>query len=167
MAVRLPSDLIADVMQSADPARRNAATAKLRSAGDAAGVQFAMTFDDVQTPVATSKGSQNESASVGWRGAFSSPSQEHGRNDSAYQGFERLVLRSLFEALLPGEESGSFGEGPSAGVWRSMAADQLAGVYAEHGGVGIANLVNEDASSLRREAQWPYFSKDMISTFKG
>lgn len=87
--------------------------------------------------------------------------------DSAYRGFERLVLRNLFETLLPGEESGSFGEGPSAGVWRSMAADQLAGVYSEQGGIGIARMVSDNTSTLRREGQWPYFSQGAISTVKG
>lgn len=167
MAVSLPSDLIAEVMQNADAARRNAATAKLRSAGESAGAQFALTFENVQASRATSESYQNEPASIGRPGAFSSLSQEHGHKESAYQGFERLVLRNLFEALLPGEESGSFGEGPSAGIWRSMAVDQLAGVYSERGGIGIADLVNRDVSSFRREAQWPYFSMNEISTFKG
>lgn len=167
MAVSLPSDLIADVMLNADAARRNAATAKLRSAGEAAGAQFASIFEDIQAPGATSERYQKEPASTGRSGAFSGLSQEHGHKDAAYQGFERVVLRNLFEALLPGEESGSFGEGPSAGIWRSMAADQLANVYSERGGIGIASLVSENGSSLRRETQWPYFSKNEISTFKG
>ena len=77
-----------------------------------------------------------------------------------------MVLRNLFEALLPGEETGSFGGGPSAGIWRSMAADQLAGVYSEGGGIGIADLVSGEELVLRRETQWPYFSKGAISTFR-
>jgi hypothetical protein len=167
MAVRLPSDLIADVMQSADPVRRSAASAKLRSAGEIAGAQFASTFESVQAPSASPMEAFEAPAPVRWPHASSEMVQDRGIQESAFQGFERLVLRSLFEALLPGEESGSFGEGPSAGVWRSMAADQLAGVYSERGGIGIANLLTDGASPLRREGQWPYFSKDAISTFKG
>jgi flagellar protein FlgJ len=166
MAVSLPSDLIVDVMRNADPARRSAAVAKLDSAVEVSGVRFAAAFEDLQAPKSSSAG-----ALVGLRTAIApqAPSnllQQAPGNEAAYQGFERLVLRNLFEALLPGEETGSFGGGPSAGIWRSMAADQLAGVYSESGGIGIASLVNGEESVLRRETQWPYFSKDAISTFR-
>lgn len=167
MAVRLPSDLIADVMQNADPARRNAVTAKLRSASEAAGVQSASSFEKMLASGATALGNSEEFLPGRLPDVRSSFQFEPRRKDSAYEGFERLVLRNLFETLLPGEETGSFGEGPSAGVWRSMAADQLAGVYSESGGIGIAKLVNDVSSPLRRETQWPYFSKDAISTFRG
>jgi hypothetical protein len=167
MAVHLPSDLIADVMRNADPVRRKAATAKLDAAGDVAAGQFALTFDSLRASRAIAEGTFKELAPASLSSAPSSLTQLPSSKEPAYQGFERLVLRSLFETLLPGEDSGSFGEGPSAGIWRSMAADQLAGVYSENGGIGIAKLVSENASSLRREAQWPYFSKDAISTFRG
>lgn len=83
-----------------------------------------------------------------------------------YQGFERMVLRNLFESLLPDEQSGAFGGGPSAGVWRSMAADQFAGVYASTGGVGIARMLSRDSEPdvLRRDTQWPYFAMDSIDS---
>ena len=167
MAVSLPSDLIVDVMRNADPARRSAATAKLSSAGESTGGQFASAIEYLQAPKSKSGEALVELVPASLPRASSSLSQQPDEKDSAYQGFERLVLRSLFEALLPGEETGSFGGGPSAGVWRSMAADQLAGVYSESGGIGIAELLNGDEASLRREAQWPYFSKDAISTFRG
>lgn len=162
MAVRLPSDLIADVMRNADPVRRSAAAEKLRSAGESAGTRFALSVEDVKPPTTSTTRHPNEPLPAAPAGL----SPGSGSRAAAYQGFERVVLRNLFEALLPSEESGSFGEGPSAGVWRSMAADQLAGVYSEGGGIGIAKLMDNHASTLRREAQWPYFSKDTISTFK-
>ena len=79
-----------------------------------------------------------------------------------------MVLRNLFEALLPREETEAFGSGPSAGVWRSMAADQLAGLYAENGGFGIARTLTspDGKTSMRSERQWPYFSLDAIGNFR-
>ena len=167
MAVSLPSDLVVDVMRNADPARRSAATAKLSAARESAGDRFASTVEYLQTPKSNSREALVELAPAIPQRGYASLSQQPGSKESAYQGFERLVLRNLFEALLPGEETGSFGGGPSAGIWRSMAADQLAGVYSDSGGIGIAELVNGDEASLRREAQWPYFSKNAISTFRG
>ena len=166
MAVSLPSDLIVDVMRNADPARYSTAVAKLDSAGQVAGVKFATAFEDLQAPKSNPREPLVELSPAVPPHAPSSLSQQSSGNQSAYQGFERLVLRNLFEALLPGEETGSFGGGPSAGIWRSMAADQLAGVYSEGGGIGIADLVSGEESVLRRETQWPYFSKGAISTFR-
>ena len=76
------------------------------------------------------------------------------------------MLRNLFESLLPKEESGAFGSGPSAGVWRSMAADQLAGLYAGTGGIGIAAELSSEVGG-RDGSQWPYFSTRKIEAFTG
>lgn len=166
MAVSLPSDLVMDVIRNAQPARRSAAEARLQVPGS----DFAEVVADTRSAPAAS--AQDESPSfpapspVATRAAGS---RAHGDGASAYQGFERMVLRNLFETLLPSDESGAFGEGPSAGVWRSMAADQLAGVYAESGGIGIASLLSRkaDGPDVRREAQWPYFAVDAIESFSG
>ena len=146
MAVTLPSDLVADVMRAADPARLASAQAKLRSTGGDAPADFAAVLNPVPTRAANTA-------------AASDP----------YQGFERMVLRNLFETLLPQESSGAFGGGPSVGVWRSLAADQLAGVYADSGGIGIARMLRGPSEDGGGEAQgaWPYFSADKIEAFTG
>jgi hypothetical protein len=86
----------------------------------------------------------------------------------AYVDFERMVLRNLLESLLPTSESGAYGAGPSAGIWRSLAADQLAGLYAGSGGIGIAETLSagkdRDGSS---QGGWPYFATDKIEAFSG
>jgi hypothetical protein len=163
MAVKLSSDLIMDVMRNADPIRRGAAVEKLeRMAGNA---RESVAFEAVMN------GSEPGTAFPQVQ-ALSLPFSD-GRNatregTSPYQGFERVVLRNLFEALLPDSGSGSFGEGPSAGVWRSMAADQLAGVYAEAGGIGIANMLADRKGAVPTpQPQWPYFSLPVIDGFGG
>ncbi|MFO1131774.1 MAG: rod-binding protein [Hyphomicrobiales bacterium] len=163
MAVSLPSDLIVDVMRNADPSRRNAAAVRLQSLGT--NTNFASTADDLvqmaMEPVGNTGEvlSSNLTASPGMK---THPDEK----SNAYRGFEHMVLRNLFEVLLPDEKSGAFGGGPSAGVWRSMAADQLAGVYADAGGVGIARVLagGSGDSAPRLAAQWPYFTVSSIST---
>ena len=81
-----------------------------------------------------------------------------------------MVLRNLLEQLLPASESGSFGTGPSAGVWRSIAADQLANVYAQGGGLGISSMLEAHDQPVSKEVvgeQWPYFSATAIRAFTG
>lgn len=163
MAVKLSSDLIMDVMRNADPLRRSTAVAKLRGlegeADRASGFESVMSKREPEV-VATN------------RPALSLPFT-YGRNaareeTTPYQNFERVFLRSLFETLLPDSESGSFGTGPSAGVWRSSMADQLAGVYAESGGVGIANMLSDGSRDTPTPlSQWPYFSLPKISGMGG
>lgn len=163
MAVRLPSDLIVDVMRNADPSRRGAAELRLRSLGS--GTEFASAIDDA-AGLPPARG--GDTASLVSPAVSSSPARtKHVAGGSeAYQGFEHMVLRNLFESLLPDETSGTFGGGPSAGVWRSMAADQLAGVYASAGGVGIASMLESGSGKAgpRPTTQWPYFAMKSIST---
>lgn len=163
MAVTLSSDLIMDVIGNADPIRRNAAIAKLESAAQSADfpVAFQGVVDALEPGTASASGP-----------ALSLPFAE-GRSaakeaESPYQGFERMVLRNLFETLLPESSSGVFGSGPAAGVWRSMAADQIAGVYAASGGIGIARMLEAGEDGIRsRHDQWPYFSVGQINGFTG
>ena len=152
MGVSLPSDLIVDVMRSADPARLERATAKLQSI-DASSPEpraFANVLDRVDVSTRTSAPSRGEAA-------------------GPYVEFEQMVLRNMFEAMLPAETSGAFGSGPSAGIWRSLAADQLAALHARNGGIGIAAglAAGEGHEGAVMEREWPYFSTDKIEAYAG
>lgn len=169
MAVRLPSDLIVDVMRNADPAARSKAVARLQSASDASTVAFAQAVEGARVDrgtIAPWRGSPSTEVTLS-----SAPGAQRPEAGGAatYRGFEHMVLRNLFETLLPAETTGSFGTGPSAGVWRSMAADQLAAVYSERGGIGIAELLARRSGEPgpRLEPQWPYFSSDPLDTVRG
>lgn len=164
MAVHLPSDLISDVMRNADPARRGAAVARLQSAARAPAIDFAGAVDDVGRHVAPGTGDHAIALS-----SAPGATRPESRKAAAYQGFEHMVLRNLFETLLPEEASGSFGGGPAAGVWRSMAADQLAGVVAENGGIGIAEMIGRTtaAPGPKPAPQWPYFALDTLTAVRG
>lgn len=158
MAVELPSDLVLDVMRNADPARINAATARLQTVK---GAEHAAFSKMVESPVAQTVGVLDRD--LGDRGCMTDCQENR-----AHKDFERMVLRNLFESLLPKEETEAFGSGPSAGVWRSMVADQLAGLYAENGGFGVAKALTslDGKTSMRSERQWPYFSLDTIGNFR-
>jgi peptidoglycan hydrolase FlgJ len=173
MAVSLPSDLIMDVMRNADPSRVNTVTAKLQDLGGDGriGEDFANLLDGIDgrqsqegLPAATVDGGHGFPALPELSGLAT-----HRVAADPYVDFERMVLRNLLESLLPDAKSGTFGTGPSAGVWRSLAADQLAGLYASSGGIGIATtLAGSDAQVVDgSNAQWPYFKTDGIKAFAG
>ena len=163
MAVRLPSDLVMDVMRNADPARRNAAVARLETAAQPAERQVAFQgmVDALAPEPAVAPGPTLSLPFAEGRSAAREA-------ETPYLGFEKMVLRNLFETLLPESGTGAFGSGPSAGVWRSMAADQMAGVYTDAGGIGIARMLEQrDGGIDARQSQWPYFRAAPISGFTG
>jgi peptidoglycan hydrolase FlgJ len=161
MAVTLPSDLLVDVMQRADPARKQAAVARLRTVAEH-GAEFAHAIDQVAPSQSAGK-SGSSSFLTSTQSPVNAGRKTEGQG-SSYRGFEKMVLRNLFESLLPTEKSGVFGTGPSAGVWRSMAAEQLANVYTDTGGLGIANMIqpSDKTGGPRTELQWPYFTLQPI-----
>lgn len=157
MAVSLPSDLIVDVMRNADPARLRSAAEALQNLQppDKELRAFAAVLDHAGPALPDSEVDKTPSRGIG------------DTSRDPHVEFERMVLRNLFESLLPSSDSGAFGTGPSAGVWRSLAADQLAGVYADAGGIGIAATLESSAGGGKAAAQWPYFSMTKIEAFTG
>jgi hypothetical protein len=167
MGVSLPSDLILDVINSADPAQKRMAAAKLQSL-DRNGADPSA-FPAMLDGLVAMPGGSSPAVASAFREAAPSPRIPSKAEPGAYVEFERMVLRNLFESLLPDAGSGAFGTGPSAGVWRSLAADELAGLYAGTGGLGIASTLS--AETHREDApdqlQWPYFSTEQIRAYTG
>lgn len=166
MGVSLPSDLIVDVMRNADPSRLKGAVTKLQSMGGTSdnGISFASVLE--AQPERWAGGVESLFSPVST--AAASPASSS--TGDAYAGFEQMVLRSLLEQLLPDAESGAFGTDTSAAIWRSLAADQLANVYAQAGGIGIGSMLNEQdtpVSAQSAEKQWPYFRTSEIRAFTG
>jgi hypothetical protein len=170
MAITLPSDLIADVMRSADPSRVNSAARRLDSLKSNPGFEgFQAVLGRVGEGIGHRQGSEPHAdlqTDVASRSAASLRSTK-GAQSEAHVAFEQMFLRNLFESLLPPAETGVFGTGPSAGVWRSLAADQLAGLYAGSGGIGVAAKLSENMGATSHEirSEWPYFGTDKIVAF--
>lgn len=89
----------------------------------------------------------------------------------AYRGFESMMLRNMFEELLPAAEEGSYGNGLSGKMWRSMVADNFASLYTTAGGIGISEMLAANASTAKApqsdasDRQWPYFRSTEISPY--
>lgn len=153
MAVTLPSDLVADVMMAADPARLARATARLSGDSPAA----APTFDRMVAKLDQSRTHDDTRANPGAPGALA--------------GLEQFVVKSFIETILPDEESGTFGNGPSAGVWRSVMADGLAQSYVAGGGLGLAEHFStqqvDGGRTMEVASGWPYFARSRIQSFAG
>lgn len=158
MAVSIPSDLVLDVMRNADPARQRQAVA----AFDAPSVESPAAFAKVMRRAATEPAMADAGITLPRASAESA-------GGAAARNFERMVLRSLFEPMLPSPESGAFGTGPSAGIWRALAADEFAGAAAKSGQFGLAAMIEPPKPGLqpRGQSQWPYFETGPITSFAG
>lgn len=177
MSVTLSTDLIVDVMNAAPPASVRRATARLADLAAGWNSALAATAHSATSPFfATVSPLQ-----VGFALPTEQPVQV--RMDAAqtfgeatpaarqaFRGFEGMLLRNMLESMLPSADSGVYGDGLAGSIWRSMAADQFASLYAAQGGVGIAStLAKAEAipGSSSASAQWPYFdvfeAKDFAS----
>lgn len=177
MSVSIPSDLVMDVMRAADPRRMQAAARKLGAAGRTmvatadfgralpqAGKAAAPGTGDLVLDVMKAADPQRATAAAGKLAALGAGTPD------AYAQFESFMLRDAFEEMLPKAESGAFGDGFAGGVWRSMAADQFASIFSDHGGIGIADMLRQRNGGAQTTAtpdgQWPYFRAPAISSYK-
>ena len=161
MAITPPSDILLDAARAADPAKVRAATARLAqlAADPAAGNEgFAKALAsaqaaNTQAAVAGSPGDAPSALSTllaaapsgagGQRDtvqAMSSEAVSSGRKSATYQKFEAVLLQQFVESMLPKDDE-LFGDKTSAGVYRSMMAEQFATQLAKSGGIGIAKAV--------------------------
>lgn len=167
MAVSIPSDLIVDVMKAADPSRLKQATLSLSPDGEQGSP------DKVGFPSMLASTQGTACVTIEPVSGVAAP-QASDQTDATRQGFEQMVWRNLYETLLPDGQSGVFGGGPSAGIWRSMAADQLATVASQSsslsllGGLGgPSQSATEQVANGSSPSGWPYFSSAQIRGFVG
>lgn len=126
MAISPPGDIVLDVLRAADPEAVAAAKAKLAAARPAAvGAEFS-----VDTP-AQGLASPTRAANTAER-------------PETYQKFEAMVLQSFLQSMMPSDQENVYGGGMAGDMWKSMLAEQVAGVMAKRGGIGIADRVLGD-----------------------
>jgi hypothetical protein len=182
MTIAIPSDLVLDVMRNAVSARADAARAKLTMAGPVSagttsifsgilnGVSRKATpSDDLIAGVLDAADSDKATAAATRITGFSQGVELASSRvtQSPQVAFEQMVLRNMFESMLPAADSGIYGEeNASSGVWRSLAADQLATTYVNAGGLGIAtSLTRAEADGPVSRGQWPYFEQPVLNGF--
>ncbi len=170
----LSSDIVAEVVNAANPARRESGVARLAGSAEPVSQDMAslvLTADDVLPD-----------ASNGLAGAVNP-------RETAYQQFEASVLRNFVEEMLPKATENIYGEGTAGNVWRSMQADFMSQEMAKSGGIGIASVLakldaakagaqagmtlNEIApradsarGSIINASEWPYFTRPEIGVLE-
>lgn len=186
MAVAIPSDLVLDVMRNATPFRTGRVGGLAAAAGDTCAVPkpifsgilnglspMTEPKDDLIAGVldaGESGRTANSLERLGGKLEAAGEGSAGSAHTSPQVAFEQMVLRNMFEAMLPGADSGIYGEeGSSSGVWRSLFADNLATAYAKAGGLGIAaSLVKHPgADGPVSHGQWPYFEQQTLDGLAG
>lgn len=64
-----------------------------------------------------------------------------------FKKFEAFVLQTFIQEMMPENTESVFGKGFAGDVWKSMLAEKMAEVVAKHGGIGIADLLEQKAQS--------------------
>jgi peptidoglycan hydrolase FlgJ len=138
LSIAVPSDLVLDVAQAADPQRLQEATARLARLAAGAPDGTAAFGDALQQVKAAALPSGGVSTPV--MVPDDRPTHAPANTLNPYQKFESLVLQNFVEAMLP-QNDDLFGDAASAGSYRSMLADQLATQLAKSGRIGIAQTL--------------------------
>lgn len=145
MSIAPPSDIVLDVAQAADPARVQAAAARLATlaGAQASDIDFSAVLASHSKPLLPLPTQQ---ASV------QAPEIGHGHQirsapGSTYQKFEAVVLQNFLQDVLP-KDSELFGDAFSADAYRSMLAEQLANQVAKSGRLGIAASMEKKEAAL-------------------
>ncbi|MBU3890003.1 flagellar biosynthesis protein FlgJ [Methylosinus sporium] len=150
MSIFPATDLVTEVAKAAEPARRNAAVARLSEISNATPNSvdgFATLVADrrdassTATPTITARPVMIDAAATASRDI---------RSADATQKFEAFIIQSSLEAILPKSEGGFFGRGTAGDVWRSMIAEQIGDQIAKAGGLGLRKLLDHDLA-LRAE----------------
>lgn len=146
MAIQPPSDLVLDVSRAADPLEYRASVEKLRNAQSA--VRAAN--QEIAGNGFSNLAKMNDNLSV------SATSEQYGNQvkikektaDSshveAYKKFEAFMLQSFIQNMFTTDTPSVFGKGQAGEYWKSMMAEAMAGELADHGGIGVAKMLERD-----------------------
>ncbi|THV23682.1 rod-binding protein [Peteryoungia ipomoeae] len=147
MAISPPSDLVLDVVRAADPLQVAAAQEQLKvnRANFAAtslaekGEGFGATVDIL-----------NRTTSAARIELSADRTEAPGTPPKVYRDFEAVYLTNFVQSILPSESEEVYGKGNAGEMWKSMMAEQIGGVLAQSGGVGIAKQMYADALQRQR-----------------
>ena len=149
MAISIPSDLVLDVVNAADPVERQMAAQRLGSASRSA-MQVASA-----TGAVPDLGSGTEPASFEKHYASAGkPAVLSDAGISRYskgiakeqnpvsEKFVALMLHEMLETMLPRDTEGIYGEGLSGDMWRSMLSEQVSNQMAKSDKLDLASYFN-------------------------
>lgn len=141
LAISPPSDIVLDVARAAAPADIAAARLELQRRATASGAATA-TF--VEKAAAGRPDMRADSASAASMKADGTKAGGAKAGEQAFRKFEAMVLQTFVQSMLPNDSEAVFGKGLAGEMWKSQLAEQLAGVIARRGGIGIANRLLKD-----------------------
>lgn len=134
MAINPPSDIVLDVARAVDPTALEAARVNLMNrigaAKQAVGEAFSV-------------------ADARMEGAKPAKAQQ----PEAFKRFEAMVLQTFIQNMMPKNTEAVYGGGMAGDMWKSLMAEQMAGVMAERGGIGIADSLLADSYVSGKETK--------------
>lgn len=163
MAIQPPSDILLDVANAADPVKVRAATArlaKLAAEPNVVDADFGRALKAAGDAGRTLS-AKSSSAGRGFTSAVAMPPASPAATASrpslkgaaqAYQKFETVLLQNFVEAMLPKDDN-LYGDKTSAGIYRSMMAEQFASQLSKAGGIGIAKAIEAKHPSTKPAAE--------------
>jgi hypothetical protein len=141
VALNLPSDLVLEVAQAADPAAAQSVTSRLMRLGGVTagqGDEFSQVINGLKSPAASiDKTLPATGPEIGDQSGITRAST----SKQVYQQFEALVLQNLFELMMPQDTEGVFGKGTAGEMWKSMLAQQIGQQVAKADGPKIFSRV--------------------------
>lgn len=145
MAIKPPSDLVLDVSRAADPLEYRASVEKLRNGQSAIrainqeinDTGFAELASITESDLETLPNKPVDQVKVNM-------SSDRGNNAEAYRKFEAFMLQTFIQNMFTTDTPSVFGKGQAGEFWKSMMAESMAKEMADHGGIGVARMLEND-----------------------
>jgi Rod binding domain-containing protein len=134
------TDVVMEVLNSADPSRASLAAERLSDLADsnAPGTDFSAELERASNPAAAIPLANAADA----RSRLSDPPGGPDNLGRAKTQFEAMMLSSFVGELLPKDASNVFGQGTAGDMWRSMLAEQVSLQIAKSGKLGLARRLS-------------------------
>jgi len=136
------SDLVLDVANAADPARRKMALERLNSLSKSAapnmlssGTGFADHIE-AQSPFSASPPDDVAAMRTALDAVHDHP-MPHG-TQSGLQKFEAFILGNFIGLMMPKDNEAVYGKGMAGDMWQSLSAQYIGDAIAKRGGIGLA-----------------------------
>lgn len=145
MAIKPPSDLVLDVSRAADPLEYRASVEKLRNGQSAVraineeinDTSFAELASITELDLETLPNKPVDQVKVNM-------SSDRDNNAEAYRKFEAFMLQTFIQNMFTTDTPSVFGKGQAGEFWKSMMAESMAKEMADHGGIGVARMLEND-----------------------
>ena len=139
MSVLTVSDLVLDVANAADPARRKMALERLdnlakTAAPDGADADFGHYL--VQGDVSAAGTNSVAAMRAGLDNLHDHPMPQGAQ--SGLQKFEAFILGNFIGLMLPRDNEAVYGKGMAGEMWQSLSAQYIGEAVAKRGGIGLA-----------------------------